>query len=176
MSGIGSFGINSTKVYGNSTTGPSITEHVVGDIGADRRGKWMFCLMGSAVTAYDCVQIGVAIGQTSTLATAKSTTTTLASTGPVRMGVAQTAFASGDYGWIWIGEGGGLGLGIKVNVLISCALGVKLYTTATAGALDDASTAGLIAGLGIVAAEPGSGTAAIECYSPIILGCNLNAA
>jgi hypothetical protein len=176
MSGSGSFGVNSTKVYGNSTTGPAIVEHAVGDLGVDRRGLWRCCLFNTAVTAYDLVVFGTTVGQTTALATAGSATTTLVSTGPAMGGVAQAAFASGDYGWVWIGQGGGLGLGVKVRVLISCALGVKLYTTATAGCADDSSTAGLIAGLSITAAEPGSGTAAIECSSPIIIGYNLNAA
>ena len=176
MGGIGSFGINPTKVYGNTTTGPSIQEHIVGDIGWDRRGAWRFCQFGSAITQYDAVVYGNAIGTTVNLATAQSATTALVSTGPANIGIAQGTFSSGDYGWVWIGCGGGLGSGVKVRVLVSCVYGVKLYTTATAGCLDDSVTAGLIAGLSICVTEPGSGTASIECQATGFIGSNLNAA
>jgi hypothetical protein len=48
----------------------------------------------------------------------------------------------------------------KVNVLISCVKYTNLYTTATAGKLDDAPTT-LVRGMALVATEPGVGTAAI---------------
>lgn len=175
MSGSGSFGLNKSKVYGNSTTGPAITEHVLGDIAWNRQGRWMFCLMGTAVTQYDAGNIAIAIGATTTVATFTSCTTTTVGAGPVMLGVAQAAFSNGDYGWIWVGYGGGLNSGIKVRVAASCALGAKLYTTATAGVLDDSSTAGIISGLTITAVDSGSGSA-IECLAAQGIYSNLTGA
>lgn len=51
------------------------------------------------------------------------------------IGVAQVAFASGDYGWIAT-----KGSNLTGFVKASCAADVSLYTSATAGKLDDAST------------------------------------
>jgi hypothetical protein len=51
------------------------------------------------------------------------------------IGVAQVAFASGDYGWVCT-----KGSNVTGFVKASCAADVALYTSATAGKLDDAST------------------------------------
>jgi hypothetical protein len=68
------------------------------------------------------------------------------------LGVPQLALASGEYGW-FARQGG-----FSVKVLDSCAADVKLYTSATAGVLDDSSsTQSLIEGLRINAAAAGSG-------------------
>lgn len=62
------------------------------------------------------------------------------------IGAAQVAFADNDFGWVCIS-------GVaEINVLASCAPDVKLYTTGTAGKLDDA-TASQTAIDGIVQAD-----------------------
>lgn len=131
--------------------------------GSDAKGSWRYVQANGAISQYDAVKIDND-GQ------AFSITTTISGVEPTAVGIAQIAFADNDYGWVWIGEGGGSGRGIKVNVLADCAADVKLYTTATAGALDDTAT-DLIAGLTIVSTNGGS-TAAVECYSPIVLTTN----
>lgn len=91
---------------------------------------------------------------------------------PSMVGVAQVAAVTNDYLWVWVGEGGGLGSGIRVKVAASCAAEVRLYTTATAGVIDDASASqSLIAGLSIVVADGGAGSS-IECFAPICLYIN----
>lgn len=50
------------------------------------------------------------------------------------VGVAQVAFASADYGWVAT-----QGANLTGKTLASCAADVALYTSATAGALDDTS-------------------------------------
>jgi hypothetical protein len=73
------------------------------------------------------------------------------------VGVAQVAIASGAYGWVQIA-----GACQNITVLASCAPNVDLFTTATAGALDDATTTGLkkVAGI-IITATNGSATATV---------------
>ena len=85
--------------------------------------------------------------------------------GPVKLGVPQIAITASYYGWVAI-QGN-----LNVKVLASCVQNVKLYSTATAGALDDASSSvALIPGLFILATVPASTTitaahASIELYT-----------
>lgn len=51
------------------------------------------------------------------------------------IGIAQIAFTDNDYGWVAI-----RGHGLEGNVLADCALDVALYTSGTAGKLDDDTT------------------------------------
>ena len=62
---------------------------------------------------------------------AQMLTTTLAATCK-RVGFAQTSIASGYYGWVQLGGK------VLVNLAANAAPSVPLYTTATAGVLDDA--------------------------------------
>jgi len=58
------------------------------------------------------------------------------------VGFAQTAIASSYYGWV------ALNGVVKVNLLVSCQPKVPLYTTSTAGSLDDTTvSAGFIQGI-----------------------------
>jgi len=149
MSMSGSFGANTTRTWDGSTI-PLPAR--LGDIASDKSGKYMFVKATAAVTKYDAGIIDKDFGFT-------SITTTNASTTPKGVGLAQVAAATNEYLWVFIGEGGGVGKGIKVRVAASCAAGAALYTTATAGVLDDASTAGVIKGLTITATDSGSGSA-----------------
>lgn len=97
-----------------------------------------------AIAAYETVVITYA-------GAASKLTTTNAGAIPQKVGVAQNAIASGSYGWV-VREGP-----LTVKVLASCAKDVKLYTTATAGAIDDTATT-LISGLVITANDGGSGS------------------
>lgn len=75
---------------------------------------------------------------------------------------AQVAFAADAYGWVALK---GSGDNFKVNVLSSCAADVPLYTTGTAGKLDDSSTSQVeIRGVTIVSANAGS-TAAVAAIA-----------
>jgi hypothetical protein len=68
------------------------------------------------------------------------------------IGFAQVAFASADYGWVAT-----RGSNINCKVAAACAADVALFTTATAGTLDDATTTTKIDGIVAVTAV---GTAA----------------
>lgn len=71
---------------------------------------------------------------------AEGTTTLLPNTEPAMVGCAQVAIASGSYGWV---VRKGLHTG---KFAASCVQDVKIYTTGTAGVVDDAATT-LINGL-----------------------------
>lgn len=63
------------------------------------------------------------------------------------LGCAQVAFADNDYGFVAVH-----GTNIKGNILASCAADTEaLYTTATAGHVDDATSAGAVRLVGVVA-------------------------
>jgi hypothetical protein len=148
MSFSGSFGINSNRTW-DGTTIPLPAK--VLDIGSDKRGKFMFVKATTTTTQYQAGIVDKDGGFT-------PITTTNASTTPKGVGIAQVAAATNEYLWVFIGEGGGTGSGIKVKVAASYGAGAKLYTTATAGVLDDATTAGIITGLVGLTTDSGSGS------------------
>lgn len=78
-----------------------------------------------------------------------------------RVGFAQVSIASGSYGWV---QTGGVPV---VKLAASCNPNVPLFTTATAGTLDDATVSGGGVGLvsGIVATATASGATAITCVA-----------
>lgn len=120
---------------------------------------WRYVQANGAIAQYDCVWIDDDW---------QASPITYALTGsnayPSKAGVAQFAFTDNQYGWVWT-SGGGTGSGIKVSCLTLCAADVKLYTTATAGTLDDTSSSqALLQGLKIVSTVGGA-TAATECAS-----------
>jgi hypothetical protein len=81
-------------------------------------------------------------------------TTATASVGSA-LGFAQTAIASGSFGFVAT-----RGPNLQVNVLANCAPSVMLFTTSTAGALDDATvTLGLVEGVMTQAAATSNATA-----------------
>ncbi len=126
------------------------------EVGGD---AWVYVQANGAIAQYDCVKID------DDYQAAKITYALTGSNAePGKAGIAQFAFADDEYGWVFV-KGGGLGRGIKVTVLASCAADVKLYTTATAGSLDDTSTTqALMQGLKLVTANGGS-AAAVECFA-----------
>ena len=130
-------------------------------------GIWVFVKAGSAIAVYDLVTISNALIPIS----ASATTTTIAA-GPVPLGIAQIAIASGSFGWVWRGPGGGVGHGIKCNLAASCALDITLYTTGTAGVVDDANVdESVVCGLKSTATI--TTAAAAEVIASIPLTCNI---
>lgn len=84
-------------------------------------------------------------------------TTTNAATSP-RIGFAQVSIATGAFGWVHLG-----GKPI-VNLAAQCEDGVPLFTTATAGVLDDATvSAGYVAGL--ISVTTISNATAVTCVA-----------
>lgn len=88
----------------------------------------------SALSTYAAVSIGMN-------GIATMLTTTNGATSP-RVGFAQVSVATSAYGWVQLGGQ------VLVNCAAQCAPNVPLFTTSTAGVLDDATvTAGYIMGL-----------------------------
>lgn len=88
---------------------------------------YMYVLANEAVAQY--LTVGIDENYSASLITK-----TIADAG-WNVGFAQTAIASGSYGWVAI-----RGSDITAKVLTDCAADVALYTTGTAGYLDDASS------------------------------------
>jgi len=108
----------------------------------------------SNLAAGDVVLIspaGVAVGAT-------TTNTDNVLTAAYLIGVTHVAITATQYGWACIKGKPTAG----INVAASCVLGVPLYTTATAGRVDDTATNGAIFGMmltetcgGVAAVTPG---------------------
>lgn len=129
-------------------------------------GLWVYCKASAAVADSALVTISNALIPLC----AEATTTTIAN-GPVPLGIAQVAIASGSYGWIWRGPGGGVGRGITV-LAANAALDVTIYTTATPGVVDDANVdESVVAGLKLTATV--TTQAAVEVIASTYLTCNL---
>lgn len=126
-------------------------------------GEFVYVKASGTIAAYDVVKID-------NDGTAAALTTAISAAEPTRVGIAQVALSANQYGWVFV-RGGGDGKGIKVNALTLCAADAKLYTTATAGAVDDTAT-DLIQGLVLVDANPSGGTVATECYAVTYLVTN----
>lgn len=138
-----------------------------GDVSIDNMGgQWVFCLTASACAAHALCTISQALVPIA----AEATTTTIADF-PYKLGIPQVAVASGSYGWFWRGPGGGVSRGIKV-LAANATLGKILYTTATAGVVDDANVdESVVSGLTLTATV--TTQAATECSASIPLACNL---
>ena len=118
---------------------------------------FMYVKAASAITAFDIAKIDDDF-------TIASLTTTISGSEPTACGAAQIAFATNEYGWVAV-KGR-----FKVNALTLCVADVKLYTTATAGAVDDTAT-DLIQGLKLLTTVGGA-TAATEAYASTYMVTN----
>ena len=88
--------------------------------------EWIYVQANGAIAQYDAVGIDEA-GQAAPVTKAMLDDSW-------KVGVAQVAFADNEYGYVQI-------RGVaEVNVLASCAADAILYSSATAGSLDDTST------------------------------------
>lgn len=112
--------------------------------------EYIFVHASGAITQYDWVAIDENYE-------AAAGTKALADDGHL-VGFAQVAFADNDFGWVAT-----RGSNISVRVAASCAVDVTLYTTSTAGVLDDTSASQTaINGVVLVEATTTSGVAAHE--------------
>ena len=122
--------LNDGTIGVNLGATPSTTSEFT--LGASHTGtdgtKWLYVKSAGAISQYDYVTVDE----------------DMVATQGAKAGVddghivafAQVAFSAADeYGWVALA-----GTGISTNVLGSCAADVALYTSGTAGALDDSST------------------------------------
>ena len=134
------------------TATPTTPEFALGTIVNANDGVYQYVHADGAIAQYALVKID------NSWEAAEGTTTLLPSTEPSAVGIAQVAFADNDYGWVFIGPGEA-----SVLALTLCVHDVKIYTTATAGAVDDTSTT-LINGLKLKTTVGGA-TAATGCVA-----------
>lgn len=108
--------------------------------------EYQYVRADAAITQYDAVKIDDDYECT-------PLTTAISGSEPTRVGIAQVAFADTDYGWVVISGSG------TVNAISGggAAADVLIYTTTTAGQVDDVAT-DVIVGLKLTTAESG-GTA-----------------
>lgn len=154
MSHSGSFGVDYKKTF--TTANNLALPAQVGAIGSTPEGQWIFVQANGAIAQYAFVEItndGQASEVTDALVRLR------------QIGVAQVAAANDEYLWVWVGGpmGGGLGKGIKGKILTGYVVGSALFTTTTAGALDDASGTDRISNVYGLATT--TGTQAVELAS-----------
>lgn len=124
----------------------------LGSIYEHQDAVYMYVQANGAIDQYDLVTLDADFQ-------AVAGTTTTSGARPTGCGLAQLAFADNEYGWVAIGPFPE-SAGIRVNALANCAADVKLYTSATAGHVDD-TAADLVAGLTLSAAVGGSAASAL---------------
>lgn len=145
------------------STADSSNKFGLGAIHEDKYGTvYQYLLANGAVTASNAVIIP------DDKDTAKATTTNAGAV-PQGIGVAMATAADNEYYWAAIGPIAASS-GVTVSALASCAADVKLYTTATAGSVDDTATTQIF-GLSLTTANGGS-TANVACVSPCRLTVN----
>ena len=155
MSQSGSFGVDykRTFVQSNNLALPATLRTV----GSSPEGEFVFVQADGAIDQYAFVKIEQD-GQAAML------TTTNAGSQGLLVGVAQVAAANDEYLWVWVGglNGGGVGKGIRGKLAASYVAKNNLFTTATAGVADDASTTKIAYVVGLAAT---TGAAAVELGS-----------
>lgn len=155
----GKIGIDLTATYASTSAGSALQMPArPGDrVFTNNHGCYVFTRAQSDITQFNLVAFGAfAASATSTDATVMPTvaavpaTTTNATVGGVAsfgmLGIAQTSIASSYYGWVALS-----GTALRCTALIACQPKVPLYTTGTAGSVDDATvSSGYIEGLYVI--------------------------
>lgn len=155
----GKIGIDLTATYASTSAGStSLWPATPGEVvSTTYGGRYIFSRAESDIAQYDCVAFGSfsesATGTPPVPRAVPITTTNIAPGGVCgggMIGFAQVAITSGNWGWIALN-----GNNLRVNVLIACNPKVPLYTTATAGKLDDATvSSGYVTGVTINTSAP----------------------
>jgi len=119
-------------------------------------GVAMYVVAASTIAQYDaCVIINTSSATGASIAAVPVTTTNALTS--QRLAFAQTAIASGAYGWVYTS-----GNNLRVKTLVACQPAVPLFTTSTAGSLDDTVvTAGYC--LGVVLMSSATSASAPPC-------------
>ena len=143
----GKIGVDLTATYASTSAGSTTLFPVTPGtrVNTTNNGVYVFARAESDISAYDAVIMSTfadSASPTPVLRAVPITTTNAAALGYNMVGFAQNAITSSYYGWI------GFNGVLKVNLLIACQPKVPLYTTSTAGKLDDATvSSGYIQGI-----------------------------
>lgn len=135
----GRLGVRLADTYASGTTPPFTTGLIVDTNDA---GQYVFVRATSTIAQYDaCIIINTSSATGASIGCVPVTTTNALTS--QRLAFAQTAITSGDYGWVAT-----RGNELRVKTLIACQPAAPLFTTGTAGSLDDAVvTAGYCLGV-----------------------------
>lgn len=143
----GKIGIDLTAIYASTSAGStSLWPATPGEtVITSNNGRYIFARAESDIAQFDCVIFSTFADSASLTPVPRAvpiTTTNAAALGYSMIGFAQVAITSSYYGWIALS-----GI-VRVSLLIACQPKVPLYTTATAGKLDDTTvSAGYIQGI-----------------------------
>jgi hypothetical protein len=143
----GKIGIDLTSTYASTSSASTILlpAQPGAQVSTTNGGRYIFARAESDIAAFDAVVFSTyadSASATPILRAVPVTTTNAAALGYPMIGFAQNAITSGQYGWI------ALNGVLRVNLLIACQPKVPLYTTATAGKLDDTTvSAGYVQGI-----------------------------
>jgi hypothetical protein len=143
----GKIGVDLTATYASTSAGSTTLFPVTPGtrVNTTNNGVYVFARAESTISAFDAVIMSTfadSASSTPVLRAVPVTTTNAAALGYNMVGFAQTAIASSYYGWI------GINGVLQVNLLAACQPKVPLYTTSTAGKLDDTTvSAGYIQGI-----------------------------
>lgn len=144
----GTMGVDLDVTTAGTTTDGADAKFALGErhSGTDNT-VWVYVQAAGAIDQYDFVSIDEDY-QATALADAGG------AAGHI-LGCAQIAFADNDFGWVAIE-----GTNINGNILAFCAADTEaLWTTATAGHVDDATSAGAVRLVGVVAVAAAAGAA-----------------
>lgn len=131
-------GVNFNNVDDSDAPAHTVGTIVIGTDGS----KWIYVQALSTIAQYDALAIITSGSAENANMGAVPLTTTNALTS-IRFGIAQVAIASSKYGWVALD-----GNNLRVKTLVACQPAVPLFTTATAGSLDDTVvTAGHVHGV-----------------------------
>jgi hypothetical protein len=143
----GKIGVDLTATYASTSAGSTTLFPVTPGtrVNTTNNGVYVFARAESDIAAFDAVIMSTyadSASSTPVLRAVPVTTTNAKDLGFNMVGFAQTAITSSYYGWI------GINGVLQVNLLVACQPKVPLYTTATAGKLDDTTvSAGYIQGV-----------------------------
>jgi hypothetical protein len=144
----GQVGIDLDATTAGTTTNGADAVYALGQsVTATDGSQWVYVQAGAAITQYSWLSIDENFQ-------AVMGTTALAAAGHA-VGFAQVGFADNEFGWVCVHAPGN----IRVRALNSCAADVQLYTSGTAGVLDDTSAGvNLIRGCVLVVAASNTAT------------------
>jgi hypothetical protein len=148
----GHVGVDLTAIFaGTGTSNDEGSPFTIGERAFGNDGtEWMYIHCATALTQYDAVGVDENYE-------ASALTKAMADDG-WQIGFAQVAMSDNDFGWICMG-----GSNQKFRSAGSCAADVSLYTTATAGVLDDTSASQtVVSGVTAVTANGTTAVTALE--------------
>lgn len=162
-------------MYNFSSSDGTTRNFTLGTTAENKGATWMYILAKGALAIYDyAIMIATNTGE---FGQGSYSGTYPALNVVSEIVVPQFAFADGDYGWAPCGpwppiRNDGVASTYKVNALTLAVLNTILYTSATAGAVDDSSSSQVqIEGLTLLSTVGGS-TAATTCKATRKLAVN----